>query len=485
MALADVANYTFDGAVSDTALTAWTEGGATFDFIAGIDGAVVNTNGRLTHPFADDENRGYYAINVNAARSDLQRIHFKTTSQLTCVCVRLQAGTGGATGYEISIEGNDIKLYRVVNGTRVKVDEGFNNRTLTHEIRVTASGDRIIVDVDKAGAETWVNDTFDRPFDYTDPNPITGGLPGVHTRQDTGGAGIGYMRPMMDDAAAQPVSINTQIGDQSIRINDAPQVLDLATMIIGGTGPFTFARTAGQFNTGSSLTGSELTINATAEGDQSGIEITVTDTADNSTAVFAPFAITVDAGQWGVLGSTIPDASFFYDDLSLPADNNKRYRFTIDRHPTGARLHTYPDGAYTWDGSADSFDYTLYENNISVGSGTINITRDSAVTPPIEGENVDVRSEAVNVTAGNDYSFQTRYSATINSGNASFDLYVLFDTGAREYAIEAKTTATAAGTQAVNFTAPAGVSTAQIVMEITGATDAQCAIGETKLYEVA
>lgn len=75
----------------------------------------------------------------------------------------------------------------------------------------------------------------------------------------------------------------------------------------------------------------------------------------------------------GVLGSLIPatgesGAGYAYNDLTLPADNDKEIRGKITRWPTLGSLFAFEDTSFTYDGLTDSFDYQLAVDGVEVGS---------------------------------------------------------------------------------------------------------------------
>lgn len=84
----------------------------------------------------------------------------------------------------------------------------------------------------------------------------------------------------------------------------------------------------------------------------------------------------------GILGSEVPStgedgASFIYNDLSLPADNDKEYYAVITSSPAAGTLTIYSDSSFDFTGAPDgaySATYELYEDGISKGTGTIALT---------------------------------------------------------------------------------------------------------------
>lgn len=89
----------------------------------------------------------------------------------------------------------------------------------------------------------------------------------------------------------------------------------------------------------------------------------------------------------GVLGSSIPStgthgASFLYNDLSLPADNDKEIRGLIVTPPSGGIFYVWEDGSFSLTGAPDgvySFVYRLFVDGVDLGTATGTITIGSSL----------------------------------------------------------------------------------------------------------
>lgn len=98
----------------------------------------------------------------------------------------------------------------------------------------------------------------------------------------------------------------------------------------------------------------------------------------------------------GVIGSLIPASGdhgpgYTYNDLSLPADNDKEICGRITTWPTGGALTAYEDTSFEYSGTTDTFQYQLYVDGVAVGTpatvtlqvgaatAQISVTSDSSV----------------------------------------------------------------------------------------------------------
>lgn len=83
----------------------------------------------------------------------------------------------------------------------------------------------------------------------------------------------------------------------------------------------------------------------------------------------------------GVLGSAVPStgehgASYLYNDLSLPADNDKEMRGLIVTPPSDGTFYAWEDGSFSLVGAADgeyTFVYRLYVDGVDSGTATATI----------------------------------------------------------------------------------------------------------------
>lgn len=90
----------------------------------------------------------------------------------------------------------------------------------------------------------------------------------------------------------------------------------------------------------------------------------------------------------GVLAQDIPStgdsgASFLYDDITLPADNNKSIRALVSNRPVVGNLFIYEDGTFTATGFPDgihTFNYQLLVDGVATGS-LATVTMEFATTP--------------------------------------------------------------------------------------------------------
>lgn len=78
---------------------------------------------------------------------------------------------------------------------------------------------------------------------------------------------------------------------------------------------------------------------------------------------------------YGIRGDQIPVESFLFNDITLPADNAAEFRFEIATQPAHGTLVTNLDGTFLYDGNgtADSFTYRSYRNNILQGTFTVTL----------------------------------------------------------------------------------------------------------------
>ena len=93
----------------------------------------------------------------------------------------------------------------------------------------------------------------------------------------------------------------------------------------------------------------------------------------------------------GVLGSAVPStglygASYLYNDLSLPADNNKEILGLIVTPPSAGTFYAWEDGSFSLIGAPDgvyTFAYRLYVDGVDLGTATGSITIGN--TNPLNG----------------------------------------------------------------------------------------------------
>jgi hypothetical protein len=84
----------------------------------------------------------------------------------------------------------------------------------------------------------------------------------------------------------------------------------------------------------------------------------------------------------GVLGSTVPSTgehgpSCLYNDLSLPADNDKEVRGLIVTPPAAGAFFAYEDGSFSLVGAPDgayTFVYRLFVDGVDLGTAAATIT---------------------------------------------------------------------------------------------------------------
>lgn len=83
----------------------------------------------------------------------------------------------------------------------------------------------------------------------------------------------------------------------------------------------------------------------------------------------------------GVLGSAVPStgehgASYLYNDLSLPADNDKEMRGLIVTPPSDGTFYAWEDGSFSLIGAADgeyTFTYRLFVDGVDLGTADVEI----------------------------------------------------------------------------------------------------------------
>lgn len=91
------------------------------------------------------------------------------------------------------------------------------------------------------------------------------------------------------------------------------------------------------------------------------------------TAQYVSGKTVIGVSGLGVLGSTVAStgqngASVIYNDLVLPADNNKEVRILITQNVQFGTLFVYEDGSFIYSGTNnDSFKYQLYVDGILTG----------------------------------------------------------------------------------------------------------------------
>ena len=93
-------------------------------------------------------------------------------------------------------------------------------------------------------------------------------------------------------------------------------------------------------------------------------------------------AVVVGNTGLGVLGSDVPisgdaGASYLYNDLSLPADNNVEVRGLIVTPPSAGAFFAFEDGSFNSTGAPDgsySFVYRLFADGVDLGTTTASLT---------------------------------------------------------------------------------------------------------------
>ena len=116
----------------------------------------------------------------------------------------------------------------------------------------------------------------------------------------------------------------------------------------------------------------------------------------------------------GVLGSTVASngqhgASVIYNDLVLPADNNKEVRILITQNVQFGSLFVYEDGSFIYVGTKnDSFKYQLYVDGVVTGpevmvnfttNGVVGI--ETKVHDPVSGNWVTASTKVWNGASSN------------------------------------------------------------------------------------
>lgn len=130
----------------------------------------------------------------------------------------------------------------------------------------------------------------------------------------------------------------------------------------------------------------------------------------------------------GVLAQDIPStgdsgASFLYNDITLPADNNKSIRALVSNRPVVGNLFIYEDGSLTATGFPDgihTFNYQLYVDGVATGS-LATVTMEFATTPftgTITKLELPIQSKLLDITTGSSQSFSgtlTKYDLNLSS----------------------------------------------------------------------
>jgi hypothetical protein len=122
----------------------------------------------------------------------------------------------------------------------------------------------------------------------------------------------------------------------------------------------------------------------------------------------------------GVLGSTIAStgqhgASVIYNDLVLPADNNKEVRILITQNVQFGSLFVFEDGSFIYSGTKnDSFKYQLYVDGVATGPEVmVNFTTNGVVGietkihDPVTGDWVTTSTKVWNGSTWNVTVFKT------------------------------------------------------------------------------
>ena len=104
----------------------------------------------------------------------------------------------------------------------------------------------------------------------------------------------------------------------------------------------------------------------------------------------SPTGVTTHYGNTGLggLGSTVPSggdagASYLYNDLTLPADNNVEVQGLIVTPPSAGTFFPYEDGSFTLIGAPDgvsTFVYRLIADGVNQGTATATITTAGGVS---------------------------------------------------------------------------------------------------------
>ena len=143
----------------------------------------------------------------------------------------------------------------------------------------------------------------------------------------------------------------------------------------------------------------------------------------------------------GIRGDQVPStgtngASPVYNDLSLPADAAKEYRWVITVPPAQGWLQTSEDLTFAFnappgiDDFTDAFTYELFQDGVSAGTATVTIvvgTGGADVTPPTLTGSINVTSLAptsytLNWPAGADNVGVTSYERSLDGGTSWADV---------------------------------------------------------------
>lgn len=123
---------------------------------------------------------------------------------------------------------------------------------------------------------------------------------------------------------------------------------------------------------------------------------------------------------YGVLAQDIPStgtngASFLYNDITLPADNNKSIRAVVSNRPVVGNLFIYEDGSFTATGFPDgihTFNYQLQVDGVDVGS-LATVTMEFVTTPftgTVTKLQLPVQGKILDITTGTAQSFTGQLS---------------------------------------------------------------------------
>lgn len=96
----------------------------------------------------------------------------------------------------------------------------------------------------------------------------------------------------------------------------------------------------------------------------------------------------------GVLGSQVPSTGtngpgYIYNDLSLPADNNKEYSGFVETPPGVGTFFAFEDSSFTYTGPTTSFVYRLREDGVDKGTQTVTINTDDTPAATITWSEVN------------------------------------------------------------------------------------------------
>lgn len=130
------------------------------------------------------------------------------------------------------------------------------------------------------------------------------------------------------------------------------------------------------------LTGSNCTQQNTSSSGSINTAYNVPDSLRVSTTSLISGALVVGDRGLGVLGSQVPStgtngASYLYNDLSLPADNDYEIRGVIETWPSAGTLRANEEGSFTFSDAPDgqyTFTYRLYVSGVDSGTATVTIT---------------------------------------------------------------------------------------------------------------